>query len=341
MINLQQYIQRRKGKMINLQQYIQRTRVHLPSKSIKEAFDHLPTGVYFFLKNGIPILCNLRMRHLVYELAGRDVQSLSELNKALEKPCKNVKKDGTEYLFLDDTAWYFAEKSITDKYGEEYIQITASDVTELHKKRKKLAEENEQLLRIQKNLRQLSENVAAQTREREVLSMKMRVHDDVGSSMLAVHQILRQKRPISDADNVVLTWERAINLLRRTNDEEPEKNEMKQIMELSQGLGLEITVTGEMPEEGDIAYLLTTAVRECVTNAVRYAEAKQLNVMLQTANQKITAVITNDGKIPAGKVAEGGGLSMLRRRVEYAGGIMRVMSQPEFQLIIVLPEPCL
>lgn len=307
--------------------------------SIIEAFDNLPTGVCFFRKNGILTLCNLKMSQLAFEVTGRDLQNLSELQAALDEPHEGVIKDGSEYILPDGTAWFFAGKVITDRYGDCYVQITASDVTELHAKRHRLAEENEQLIKIRNSLRQLSANVAAETREKEILSMKMHVHDDIGSSMIAAHQILKQRKPMTDADDVVATWERAIDLLRRTNDEKPEKDELSQLRDLSMGMGLEIVLTGEMPRDDEMSYLVVTAIRECVTNAVSYAEAKHLNVRVETAHDGMTLVtIENDGKPPADDVVEGGGLSMLRRRIEYAGGSMKVVSSPVFRLIVSLPE---
>lgn len=47
--------------------------------------------------------------------------------------------------------------------------------------------------------------------------------------------------------------------------------------------------------------------------------------------------ITNDGKVPDDEITEGGGLSALRRRIENAGGIMRIKSRPNFALSALLP----
>lgn len=317
---------------------IKRPEKRIQINSIKEAFDHLPAGVCFFMKNGNPILCNIRMRKLVFELTGRDLQNLSEIRDALDEPGHGITHDGAEYIFPDGSAWFFSGKKISDSEGQEYVQIIASDVTELHARRQRLNHENALLAGIQKSLRLLSENVAAETREKEILSMKMRVHDDMGSSIVEAHQILRQRKPMSDADDVVATWERAINLLRKTNEEKPEQDDLGQLMELSRSMGLEVIVNGEMPDQDDKSYLIITAIRECVTNAVSYAEANHLYVDIKTDKDCIMASITNDGIIPENGVTEGGGLSMLRRRIEYAGGSMQIESSPVFKLIVKLPQ---
>ena len=48
--------------------------------------------------------------------------------------------------------------------------------------------------------------------------------------------------------------------------------------------------------------------------------------------------LTNNGAAPKGKIIEGGGLSMLRQRIEEAGGKMEIWSIPRFQLVLSLPE---
>ena len=87
-----------------------------------------------------------------------------------------------------------------------------------------------------------------------------------------------------------------------------------------------------------MAYLLTCTVRECVTNAVRYAEATELYVVFAETQTESSVTVTNNGRIPESPIVEGGGLSTLRRRVERAGGTMTVQSRPRFQLTVTVPK---
>ena len=47
---------------------------------------------------------------------------------------------------------------------------------------------------------------------------------------------------------------------------------------------------------------------------------------------------TNDGTVPAGPITEGGGLSTARRKIEAAGGQMRIETKPQFVLIIIFEK---
>ena len=58
-------------------------------------------------------------------------------------------------------------------------------------------------------LRRLSAEVAAVTREAEILSMKMRVHDDIGRSVIATRRLLQQGLPTRELD--LTAWKNAIH----------------------------------------------------------------------------------------------------------------------------------
>ena len=102
-------------------------------------------------------------------------------------------------------------------------------------------------------------------------------------------------------------------------------------------IGVTLHIKGEFPQKSSAANLLIAAIRECAVNTVRHAEGSEMTVELTRTDVALTAVITNNGNIPEGEIQEGGGLGALRRRIESAGGAMRVESTPQFRLVITLP----
>ena len=170
------------------------------SHSVKEAFDHLPSGVCFFDKNGTVTLCNYQMYRVFFALTGTDLQSLPELQELLA--C------GSDIFLLDDgRAWRFAQEQITTQDGTAYTQVTASDVTELYRRQKELEEDNHKLKEDAERIRRLSANIISLIREEEILSMKMRVHDDIGRSVIATRQFLQQGKPMAELD--MTAWKNA------------------------------------------------------------------------------------------------------------------------------------
>jgi glucose-6-phosphate-specific signal transduction histidine kinase len=226
---------------------------------------------------------------------------------------------------------------VTHESGSVFTQYIAADVTDLHTSRVELTQENEQLRKVQAELQRLSANVIAVTREEEILNTKMRVHDEMGRCLVAMSGYLKQDRAEHIPDGVALSWQKAISMLKYNNDT-PDEDMLSQIRTTCESVKLRFIQTGTLPKEKTAAYLLTCAVRECVTNAVRYAGADELYADFAAVGALAIVTVTNNGRAPEGEIVEGGGLSTLRRRVERAGGIMTVQSLPHFRLTVTVPK---
>lgn len=310
------------------------------NNSIKEAFDNLPTGVCFFNETGIPVLCNLAMYRFSFAVCGKDVQFVTDLESCLDddfKPVEDVKKNGKVFLLKDGTAWRVEKRSFTYENGNVYTQFIATDVTDLNKNRIELQQENEQLHKVHSDLQQLSANVVAVTREEEILNAKMRVHDEMGRCLVAAQKYLKEDSTENIPDNIVDSWQRAVSMLKYNNDIS-EEDMLLQIRKTCEFMKIDFVKIGELPKEENMAYVLTCAVRECVTNAVRYADATKLYANFTENDTEATVTVTNNGKPPENEIVKGGGLSNLQRRVDRAGGIMVIQSLPYFELTVTIPK---
>ena len=308
--------------------------------SIKEAFDNLPTAVCFFNESGLPVLCNLAMQRFSFSVCGKDVQFITDLESFLADgflPSSGVRKDGKVFIFDNGSAWQLEKRTFIHESGESYTQYIAADVTDLQKSRVELTKENEQLRKVQAELKRLSANVVAVTREEEILNTKMRVHDEMGKCLVAAQKYLKTDCTESIPDSLTAAWQRAVSMLKYSNDT-PDEDTLLQIRKTCEYVKLAFVQTGVLPKQERVAYMLACAVRECVTNAVRYAEATELHAAFSETEAEATVTVTNNGKVPDRQIVEGGGLSTLRRRVERAGGTMTVQSFPEFKLTVTVPK---
>ncbi len=307
----------------------------LKRNAIKEAFDNLPSGVCFFDKNGIVTLCNYQMHRLVFALTGRDLQSLQELREFLKGSTAVDSRNHDIFILDDGSAWRFSQEQITTQNGNIYTQVTAADVTELYRRQKELERDNRSLEEYARRMRRLSANIIALIREEETLNMKMRVHDDIGRSVIATRQFLQQNRPMEELD--LTAWKNAVRLLKHDNKRMEEKEPLARLMTAAESIGISINLDGVLPENPHAAELLLAAIRECMTNAVRHAGAKELYVKLTCNGNRASAVITNSGTVPEGEITEGGGLSSLRVRIQKKGGTMQVRRLPGFELTVSVP----
>lgn len=310
------------------------------SRSIQEAFDELPTGVCFFNGAGLPVLCNISMHEFCFAVCGKDLQFITDMELLFAegyKPAGQVERVGNVFIFPEGEAWSLEKDENVLINGKRYTQYTVTDVTDLNRKRMELTRENEQLRRAQAELKKLSANVVAVTREEEILNTKMRVHDEMGRCLIEAQKYLMDESGRSIPDSVAHSWKKAVSMLKYSNDT-PDEDMLEQVRKTCESVGMNFIQTGKLPSQESAAYLVTCAVRECVTNAVRYAGATDLYAYFSENESENIAIITNNGKAPEKKITEGGGLSTLRRRVEGVAGTMLVESSPRFKLTVIIPK---
>ena len=92
--------------------------------AVKEALDTLPSAVCHFTSSGTIKLCNTAMYDLFRRMTQTDLQSLAELNAALEGCDKTtgIIRDGNVFLFPDGRAWQYSVGEVRTKDGAVYIE---------------------------------------------------------------------------------------------------------------------------------------------------------------------------------------------------------------------------
>lgn len=318
-----------------------RMRYSLSRESIKEGSDNLPDGICFFDRHGTVQLINRKMMAIGIMLFGREIQTLDELRGALLCPPPAVECLDSAislYQFPDGTVQRFTESVIADRNGEQITEVTAADVTELYAKQKELNSENTRLAEANKRMKWVLDNMNDIVREEEILSMKIRVHDDIGHSILAAKKALIEPQDIAVIRENAARWENAVDTLYRANNMPAVQDEWETVQNRAQDLGVRIVLDGALPGDASVRHLLLLAVRECITNCVRHAGGSSVFVKVSCSGKQTECEITNDGKAPGKPIVEGGGLSGLRRRIEREGGMMELVSAPHFVLRVVLPE---
>ena len=308
---------------------------------IKESFDGLPIAVCFFDKNGVVRLVNRRMFVIAGWLRKDGIQSLAEMQSALQSPPASVRCLDSRlriYRFPDGKALRFAQEQIITKAGVRYTQITAADVTELIRKQNQLKAENAKLAEANERLRLLLVQMPEIIREEETLAMKLRVHDDIGHSILAARRVLLQHTDQKEIRANVALWEQSISVLHRSSQITAQSEPLEAAKKRAKELGVRVLLTGDAPQTQRMCALCALAICECAANCVRHADGTELYVRFWQKPDCMEVFLTNNGAVPKEKITEGGGLSMLRQRIEEEGGKMEVQSIPRFKLVVQLPR---
>ena len=300
--------------------------------SIKQTLDHLKCGICFCDDIGQIVLCNEKMYQLGYMLTGENLQSYLLLKEALEaKQYSNgiskVGKKKNLYYFPNGTVWDFRQEKLEDPSLQGYIQVLALDVTNLYFNSEKIQKSNEELIRLNKEIRKMYECIDDQIREEETLAMKIR--------LLAVRQLLEEEAEPEKMKGQLKTIRQTAQILLGNMEEVQDENK-ESITEKAEKLGITVFVTGSMPEEEYQKLLIDQAIMECMTNCARHAGGTRVFVKITNNKVLCKVQITNNGKKPAEGSQEGGGLTSLRKTVEREGGNMQVIFSPEFELILLL-----
>ena len=274
-------------------------------------------------------------------IAGCGLQTLTDLEQALHSPGGGVQlrdEAARIYAFPDGTVYHFAVRPVQDKYGIPYTEVMATDVSRLAALHAALQQENERLADANRHAKRLYDNMPDIVREEEILKMKMRVHDDIGHTLLAARRALRHKHDLARIRSETAEWESSISLLCRARQEDAAEDPLTCMQGRAAVLGAAVQLRGAYPAARAARELYAPILRECTSNAVRHAGVTELYADSEHRPQAWHLCITNNGAPPRAEIKEGGGLSSLRRRIEKAGGTVTVHSLPVFVLEVTLPD---
>lgn len=326
-------------------------RTMISNDSIKESIDHLPSGIGFSEKNGLVLLANDCMERICYELTGSDFQDANAFWRQISDGAvsKNVQKLQTEsvpaYQTADGTVWSLERKQLHCA-GKEIFQYTATDTTLLYQMSEKIQKNNEELTRLNGRLRQYGKNLEEYVKNRELLELKMKIHDKMGQALLATRIWLlqnttdREKYSSNEKSlqEILRQWELVIALMKKENEPVQDENTWRYVTEAADFAGVKLSLEGKLPKNPDTMHLFVEAAAEALTNAVRHGNADTFFIRIQYTDRKMHCRFTNNGNIPTQPVTESGGLASLRTRIEKAGGRMQVKTEPCFSLEFDLPE---
>ena len=313
----------------------------LSRDSIKQALDMLPSGICYFTPSGSVKLCNRQMDSLFRSISQCDLQTLAELRDALSgcDACSGVIRLSQEmqtYLFPDGKAWSYRQTEVKASDGVVYTEAIFSDVTELYHKSLELKAQNTRLNAISRELKWLSDNALILTREKEVLSAKTKLHDDMGAGLIAIRHILHNNQT-EEAANAMDLFRRAVSAIKYDNADPRGHSELDRFLQDAGAIGITVNLSGELPEQEELRRVMILAMRECLTNSVRHAGATTIQITVEQKGDSVSMQITNDGKPPETEVVPKGGLLNLYRHIMGCGGTMEIQSKPGFALTVVLP----
>lgn len=327
------------GAAVSLNRVLGLQKTRITTLSVKESADSLPAGLCFFWPGGFPKLVNQAMDEISFALRGKSLQngeafwqmlfSAEDGDVPAQGGARIVRGGENPIVRLPDGRTYSMRLQELSFEGRKIYEIVADDITEEYARVLDLREKRAEAEKAGTRLRNMSENIAELTVEREVLGMKIRVHDNLNRALLAVKRALNGKNPEAKEEAARLWREKILSLDYLTKTENDDVFE--DLSAAAEQFGARIEVRGSLPRTQPLRKLGALAVEVGLSNMLRHAEGTVLTVDCTTPG---VMILTNDGNPPAGAIQEGGGLGNLRRRVEEEGGRMEVCAVPVFSLTV-------
>ena len=301
----------------------------LSSHSVKYAADDLSAGVCIYDNSGRILLMNETMARIGIEITGEYVLSGAQLWEYIQQ------KDNSP-LRLSDGNVYTIRNEKTKLIDTELNEITAENITEEYLLTEQLRKVDGELIAQRKKLKELNALIEETTIQKEILAAKTRIHDHLGSTLIASKRFIRGNTEYTHKE-ITDMWLICLDLLQ-TAAEPEEKDTYEKVFTVAKYVGVEIKVNGQLPQRKQDSEVLVIAMIECLTNTFRHANGDLMILDCDEGEKYMIYTLSNNGEPPKTEISETGGLGNLRRVAENEGWIMEIQSLPLFRLTLKAPK---
>lgn len=315
-------------------------RTHINLLSVKSGLDALSDGLMFYRADGSVQMINHTMNNIASEITGGPVVNGLNFVNILKSDitaasCTYIKAGDNPIISLSDGTVYTFESTVRKYRGSSVNELIAVDVTEEYALSAQLAEQNKELTDRRSKLTDLNASITNMTIESEILNSKIQIHDELGRLLSTTRHYIEQDA--GDICQILDSWKINVSLLSGSPVKvEPVKTGYETVLKAAGDVGVSVHIDGTLPIEIQAQKIISTAIRECVTNTFRHAHGDELYVKVSEESGDYRIQFSNNGEPPASAVSETGGLKNLRTLVEYSGGTMEIVSSPEFILKICI-----
>lgn len=210
------------------------------------------------------------------------------------------------------------------------IQIYAFDITQEYLTTIEIENKQSELKIKQSEILEMIDNLDEFERQKEVLTLKSKLHDIIGQRLFILHHILdvidERNFDLNNIKNMLSTMLGEID-----NDDIFEiQNMQNSIVTAFEMIGFNIEIFGEIPKDATKAKAVVKIIRECATNAIRHANATKLFVDI--TDDKIE--IWDNGKLGKKTISEGTGIKGMRLNADVLGGQLIVSMDKGFRIVI-------
>lgn len=294
----------------------------------------------FSWEKGEPVLVNFTMYAVMEQLVGTVVRNANIFWHLLpfcgNRPGLSMERQGRDLLFRWDSgqAWLLQRRPIRFRRQSGW-QITAANVTALHRLNRELAQKNAVLEQRNEEMKDVLDGLVALQTRQTTESLRYKIHDLLGQRITILQQLLNNPA-VSDYGEILPLVEDVLSDLRRDAVANPQER-LDALVTAYRNLGIAVTVEGMLPADTRRAGEFVRIIREAMTNALLHGQARSIAVTFGTGRQP-ALVIADDGQGCPGPIQTGTGLQAMEQRVRALGGRLTLTKTPHFIVTVEMGE---
>lgn len=313
----------------NIQYFRQNYYNEINYNTFKMAWDSLPIPVAIANERKEIILINEPMYQFMLTFLKRKYRNIQRLWDSLENPDSEAfrvnKEQGHLIIELPQGESYWAEMEYFELDKENYMQLTLTSIS-----KQQIGESLPLLLSNEGcGLQQLLINLEEIKRQEVAEEIHGRLHDFMGQRIAILQRLLSEKDN-ADYSKLVPMLENVLQDMRTAALQTPEE-QLQNIITSFHTMGLDLRLTGKLPERLDWAQCFVNMVREGATNAVRHGEATIVEVTIEQQNLGAQISIVSNGSIPV-SIEKGKGLQGIEKALKSLGGTLEIILNEDFIL---------
>ena len=307
---------------------VDRIKINPGALSIKYALDDISEGIAFFNAFGQITYINQSLKDILKKLnissfsLGSDIIS-SLLNYSLTKG---------RYISENSFIIHLEDKSYKFSFDQPLTQIASNDITEEEMLTMEMMNKRQQLFKNNEELTLKLKSLANIKREKEILTMRGHLHDDLAQKLSILHMFI-----LNDESNNLVELKNMISMFKINPEEAYKEEDVNDLIHILAEVGIKLSIEGEYPKEVEIQKFLNKVIKETTTNAIRHGKANNILINITNDNKNYFFSITNDGIIPE-NIAYGNGLNSIIREIEQFNGSIKIDTNSCFKITLNIPK---
>lgn len=245
----------------------------------------------------------------------------------------NIKKCSKEQL---NGNYVIAIKGKYYVFAIDKNEIIAFDITKEYTLENELNEQNKKIKNSNNELILGIENIEELEREKNILKLKNKYHDILGQNLSVLHQYLNKQNISKESFEEIKFMIKKMFI--DIEDTENSNINLQNLIKIHKNNGTNISVIGKLPQSQAIAKVFFEIIREATTNAIKHAGSTNIFVEITETLEKITMIITNDGKKSNEFITENEGIKGMRSKINKLNGMFYIQTVPQFSVNAVIKK---